>query len=160
MPAEHCGVARFVEDSSPSYDGPFDRPLAVEIEVERGSLRVASVHVNVALPGLRKYLRGNLCGLPISHALCCGLAPARGLHRAEFSRQIRRAGAPSFYSWRTASRSGKLASMRKSPSSSTKMSSSVDVCRPPSVACDRLRGRWPELLCLDREWPGFRTVCQ
>lgn len=148
MPTDtYCGVAPFSEDSSPSCGCPFGRPLAVEIEFEGRSLRVANVHLNVALAGLQKYLRGNLCGMPIGHAYCCGLAPVRGVYRARFSGQIRKAVADAvvlfmenrFEDWQASFNEELALQFHREV---------VEGRPPPASKCEArpIWGRWPELV--------------
>ena len=55
----YCGVI-------PADVWPFGEPLVVELEIVRGSFFVLDVHVSAGLPGLRRFVRSLVKGLPIS----------------------------------------------------------------------------------------------
>jgi hypothetical protein len=55
----YCGVI-------PADVWPFGEPLVVELETVRGSFFVLDVHVSADLPGLRRFVRSLVKGLPIS----------------------------------------------------------------------------------------------
>lgn len=78
MPTDvYCGVV-------PADPWPFSDPLVVELEVERGSYVVADVHISATLPGLRRYLRRRVRGLPITEVAWLEFDKTQGTYHAAY----------------------------------------------------------------------------
>ncbi len=72
-----CGVV-----AVPAW--PFGEPLVVELDIERGSYLIQDAHTNAPLPGLRRYLRRVLRGLPIGSAAFLTFDKTQGRYCARY----------------------------------------------------------------------------
>ena len=87
MPIDfYSSVVPFDVDDMAHWE--FDVPLIVELEVERGSGRVADIHVNLDLPGLRKFLRSQLRGLPVAKVGWLDFDKSLGTYNAAYWRNL------------------------------------------------------------------------
>ena len=77
----YCGVAKL-------SDWPFSDPLVVELEVDRGSFFITDVHIGANLPGLQRFLRKRLCGLPISEIQWLTNRSPRGTYHSDYWRPV------------------------------------------------------------------------
>ena len=79
----YCGTCPIDPDIWPAR-----LPLVIEVEVATGSWRIADVHLNVELPGLRRALRRIFAGNPMAHVNCCGLHALQRAYHAPYRRMI------------------------------------------------------------------------
>ena len=82
MPTDfYCGVV-------PADVWPFGEPLVVEVEVERSAYLIADVHISATLPGLARYLRRRLRGLPITELRSLTCSSPQGTYHADYWKWI------------------------------------------------------------------------
>ena len=73
----YCGVV-----SVPPW--PLSEPLVVELAVERGSFLIADVYTNAGLPGLRRFLRSRLRGVPVCDVAWISSDGKQDAYRADY----------------------------------------------------------------------------
>ena len=80
----YCGTV-------PAGVWPFAEPLVIELEVGRDSYLVAGVYTNANLPGLKRFLRQRIRGLPISEVGWLSADKGNDVYHADYWKWIQAA---------------------------------------------------------------------